>query len=116
MTLYGVVRPRRCFEATEAAEVVGLPTIHTGCDDSQPQRLAHDQSARRRRLPEACQLGIGFRLLVSLYDGFQRLHGGRPFPIGEGKIGRGQPTPTGTLERSPATGSRSRQRTKSGPP
>jgi hypothetical protein len=51
-------------------------------------------AAGYRRL---ASLGIGYRLLVSLYDGFQRLHGGRPFPIGEGKIDRGQPTPTGTL-------------------
>src|SRR5258708_13517836 len=42
-------------------------------------------------------LGVGYRLLVALYDGFQRLHGGRPFPVGDGPIDRGQPTPSESL-------------------
>ncbi len=40
------------------------------------------------------RLGIGHRLLIRIYDGFQRLVGGRPYPLVEGSIPRGQPTPT----------------------
>ena len=40
------------------------------------------------------RLGIGHRLLIGLYDAFQRIIGGQPYPLVEGSIPRGQPTPT----------------------
>jgi hypothetical protein len=46
-------------------------------------------------------LGVGYRFLVALYNGFQRLRGGLPFPVGEGPIDSGQPTPQGTLGLKP---------------
>jgi hypothetical protein len=46
-------------------------------------------------------LGIGYRFLVALYNGFQRLHGGLPFPIGVGTIESSQSTPLETLELQP---------------
>ncbi|HKW36645.1 MAG TPA: hypothetical protein VJO54_02440 [Burkholderiales bacterium] len=46
-------------------------------------------------------LGIGYRFLVALYNGFQRLRGGLPFPNGDGPIDMGQPTPQGTLGLKP---------------
>jgi hypothetical protein len=38
-------------------------------------------------------LGIGYGILVRLYNLFQKAWGGKPFPIAEGKIPNGQPTP-----------------------
>lgn len=46
-------------------------------------------------------LGVGYRFLVAIYDGFQRLRGGKPFPHGDGFIPDGQPTPTGRLDLVP---------------
>jgi hypothetical protein len=46
-------------------------------------------------------LGVGYRFVVALYDSFQRLRGGRPFPVGGGPIDRGQPTPAETLGLQP---------------
>lgn len=42
-------------------------------------------------------LGVGYRVLVALYDGFQRLRGGLPFPVSDGPIDIGKPTPQGSL-------------------
>lgn len=46
-------------------------------------------------------IGIGYRLLVGLYNRIQRLRGGRPFPVGEGTIERGRPTPDERLDLQP---------------
>lgn len=46
-------------------------------------------------------LGIGYRALVSTYNGFQRLRGGKPYPIGTGNIPDGKPTPTEILDLKP---------------
>ena len=46
-------------------------------------------------------LGVGYRLLVALYNGFQKLRGGKPYPIGDGRIPAGQPTPTEVLDLVP---------------
>jgi hypothetical protein len=43
-------------------------------------------------------LGVGHRVLISAYDAFQRLRGGKPYPQSSGFIAKGQPTPTGTLD------------------
>jgi hypothetical protein len=42
-------------------------------------------------------LGYGYRALISFYNSFQRMRGGQPFPIGEGPIPDGKPTPTEIL-------------------
>lgn len=42
-------------------------------------------------------LGYGYRALISFYNSYQRLRGGRPYPIGEGPIPDGKPTPTEIL-------------------
>lgn len=46
-------------------------------------------------------LGVGYRALVALFNGFQRLRGGKPFPRGDGVIPDGQATPTGQLDLKP---------------
>jgi len=46
-------------------------------------------------------LGYGYRYLVGFYNWFQKLRGGKPFPIGEGLIPEGKPTPTGILNLQP---------------
>jgi hypothetical protein len=46
-------------------------------------------------------LGVGYRFLVALYNGFQSLRGGRPFPFSGGPIERGRPTPYETLDLQP---------------
>ena len=46
-------------------------------------------------------LGVGYRFLVALYNGVQRLRGGLPFPVSDGPIDIGQPTPQGTLDLRP---------------
>jgi hypothetical protein len=43
-------------------------------------------------------LGFGYRALVSLYDKFQKVRGGLPFPEINGKIPDGQPTPAVSLD------------------
>jgi hypothetical protein len=42
-------------------------------------------------------LGIGSRHLIALFNAFQRLHGGKPYPLDTGLIPDGQPTPTEAL-------------------
>jgi len=46
-------------------------------------------------------IGIGYRLLVGLYNRFQRLTGGKPFPTGSGTIPDGKPTPHEVLDLQP---------------
>jgi hypothetical protein len=46
-------------------------------------------------------LGVGYRLLVGAYNRFQRLVGGKPFPVGVGTIPDGQPTPVQVLDLQP---------------
>ncbi|WP_280154010.1 hypothetical protein [Piscinibacter sp. XHJ-5] len=46
-------------------------------------------------------LGVGYRLLVGLYDRWQRLTGGKPFPVGTGTIPDGKPTPHEVLDLKP---------------
>ncbi len=46
-------------------------------------------------------LGVGYRALVRLYNAFQKLRGGEPFPEIRGEIPKGQPTPTGRLDLKP---------------
>jgi hypothetical protein len=46
-------------------------------------------------------LGIGYRALIGLYDRFQKLRGGRPFPAIRGELADGQPTPAETLNLQP---------------
>ncbi len=46
-------------------------------------------------------LGIGYRYLIRAYNGFQRLTGGKPFPIAQGLIPDGQPTPLEKLDLQP---------------
>jgi hypothetical protein len=43
------------------------------------------------------ELGIGYRVLTSLYNRWQRLRGGQPYPEANGSIPDGKPTPTETL-------------------
>lgn len=38
--------------------------------------------------------GIAYGLLIKIYNSFQGLVGGKPFPVIEGKIKKGEPTPT----------------------
>lgn len=45
--------------------------------------------------------GVGYRVLVGLYNRFQRLVGGKPYPIGAGTIPDGRPTPTEVLDLQP---------------
>ena len=46
-------------------------------------------------------LGPGYSLKVALYNGFQRLRGGKPFPVVPATIEPGQPTPTEILNLKP---------------
>lgn len=46
-------------------------------------------------------LGIGYRFLIWVYNRFQQLRGGKPYPIGDGSIADGQPTPTEILNLQP---------------
>jgi len=46
-------------------------------------------------------IGYGYRLLIGLYNGFQKLRGGKPYPLGEGTIPAGTPTPTEILDLKP---------------
>lgn len=46
-------------------------------------------------------LGFGQRMLINLFNGFQRMRGGKPYPLGDGKIPDGNPTPTETLDLQP---------------
>ena len=46
-------------------------------------------------------LGHGYRYLVGLYNSFQKLRGGAPYPLGGGSIPDGQPTPTVKLDLQP---------------
>lgn len=46
-------------------------------------------------------VGIGYRFLISAYNYFQKLRGGLPFPIDEGLIPDGHPTPTEVLDLKP---------------
>jgi hypothetical protein len=41
--------------------------------------------------------GIGYRFLVGFYNAFQKVTGGKPYPLGAGPIPDGKPTPVGTL-------------------
>jgi len=43
-------------------------------------------------------LGVGYRLLISAYNAFQRLRGGKPYPEIDGQIPNGQPTPAAALD------------------
>lgn len=47
------------------------------------------------------QLGYGYGLLIKFYNAFQKLRGGKPFPIGSGNIVVGEPTPTEVLDLQP---------------
>jgi hypothetical protein len=40
------------------------------------------------------ELGVGYRLLVALFNAFQKFSGGKPYPVGQGKIPDGERTPT----------------------
>ncbi len=46
-------------------------------------------------------VGIGYRVLVGLYNRFQALRGGKPFPVGSGTIPDGKPTPLEVLDLKP---------------
>ena len=45
--------------------------------------------------------GIAYRALLALYNGFQKLRGGRPYPLSGGFIPRGESTPHQTLDLQP---------------
>jgi hypothetical protein len=47
------------------------------------------------------EVGIGYRFLIGFYNRFQKLRGGKPFPVGEGKIADGTRTPTEILNLQP---------------
>lgn len=46
-------------------------------------------------------VGVGYRFLISFYNWFQRLRGGTPYPLGEGTIPDGRPTPSELLGLQP---------------
>lgn len=46
-------------------------------------------------------LGYGYRYLVRLFNGYQKLFGGKPFPVAVGAIPDGKPTPTEILNLQP---------------
>jgi hypothetical protein len=46
-------------------------------------------------------LGYGYRILVGLFNRFQQLRGGKPYPLGNGLIPDGKPTPTEELHLKP---------------
>jgi hypothetical protein len=47
------------------------------------------------------RFGPGYSLKIAFYNWFQRLHGGKPFPIVPAQIETGQPTPTAVLNLKP---------------
>jgi hypothetical protein len=47
------------------------------------------------------RLGFGYRLLIRAFNEFQKLRGGKPFPLGQGKIPDGKPTPMQLLDLKP---------------
>ncbi len=47
------------------------------------------------------KLRYGHRYLKGLFNAFQKLHGGKPFPSGEGTIADGSPTPLAVLDLRP---------------
>lgn len=47
------------------------------------------------------ETGYGYRVLVSSFNRFQRWRGGKPYPLGNGVISEGAPTPTETLNLQP---------------
>jgi len=46
-------------------------------------------------------LGVGYRFLVGFYNRFQALRGGKPYPLGQGFLQDGRPTPTEILDLKP---------------
>jgi hypothetical protein len=46
-------------------------------------------------------LGIGYRFLIRFFNRFQRLRGGKPYPLGAGTVPDGQPTPSENLDLQP---------------
>jgi hypothetical protein len=46
-------------------------------------------------------LGYGYRVLVWIYNAFQKLTGGKPFVVADGRLPKGSPTPTGILDLQP---------------
>ena len=46
-------------------------------------------------------LGVGYRVLVGFYNWFQRLRGGKPYPLEIGTIPEGKPTPVESLNLQP---------------
>lgn len=46
-------------------------------------------------------LGVGYRYLIAFFNGFQKLCGGKPYPLGQGMIPDGKATPTEVLELKP---------------
>lgn len=45
--------------------------------------------------------GVGYRFLIAFFNWFQKLRGGKPFPLGQGTIPKGQLTPTELLNLQP---------------
>lgn len=45
--------------------------------------------------------GVGYRVLLSIYDGWQRLRGGKPYPAFHGRVSKGDPTPAAKLDLAP---------------
>jgi len=46
-------------------------------------------------------VGVGYSLLIAIYNRWQKLHGGKPFPAIEGKLQKGMPTPAEDLNLQP---------------
>lgn len=46
-------------------------------------------------------LGYGYRILVGAYNAFQKIRGGKPFPVAVGHIPDGKPTPAEKLDLKP---------------
>jgi hypothetical protein len=46
-------------------------------------------------------LGVGFRFWVGAYDAFQKWRGGKPYPVIQGQIAKGSPTPAEALNLQP---------------
>jgi hypothetical protein len=47
------------------------------------------------------EFGVGYRYLIGFFNWFQRIRGGKPYPLGEGKVPEGKPTPTEILDLQP---------------
>jgi hypothetical protein len=45
--------------------------------------------------------GVGYRALIGAFNAFQKLRGGKPYPLGQGEIADGKPTPTQLLDLKP---------------